>query len=209
MFDLSNPGSIGDDFPDSTAVIDQVRKQLTGYFEQQSPDEAQLTFLGANPLKLLRFGPDRDNIVTYATLGCSAEPMQDPAHTVTDPINGPRAELILPIVGGLDEVIRPLAMLAAAPTIEGLILQEGALLDFATPLWENSRFTGFILHSSEAPDVEVTLSGAGASVVKLLQPVPATPNELALARARGVAELNKLWEEQGANLADPHRSSAA
>lgn len=210
MFDdLSNPGSIGDNPNIGSTVVKAVKTQLTGFFEQQSPDEAQLTFLGATPLKLLRFGPDPDGIVTYATLGCSSEPMQDPALVAPDPLQGPRAELILPVRGGLDDVIRPLAMLAAAPTIEGLVLQEGALLDFASPLWKDSRFTGFIVHSSEVPDVEVSVGATDTAVVKLLQPVPATPNELALARARGVAELDRLWEEQGADLTDPHRVSVA
>ncbi|WP_295625054.1 suppressor of fused domain protein [uncultured Corynebacterium sp.] len=220
-----------------TAIIDAVRAQLCGYFEERTPGEAQLTFLGADPLTLLRFGPDTDGTVTYATLGCSRSPMQDPSAMVADPNEGPRAELVMPVVGGLDAVTRPLAMLAASPSVEGLILQDGALLDFGSPLWPDARFTGFVLIDSDVPDVTVDAGETGAGdplddaglspssplamgigapapggdspvTVSMLQPVPATPNEFALARAKGVPELMAKWREKGTALADPHRASA-
>lgn len=220
-----------------TAIIDAVRAHLCGYFEESAPGEAKLTFLGADPLTVLRFGPDRDGTVTYATLGCSRSPMQDPSAMVTDPDDGPRAELVLPIIGGLDAVTRPLAMLAASPSIEGLVLQDGALLDFGQPLWPDARFTGFVLVDADVPDVTVGGNGgatggetggadmdvfgtplamgigapaaddARPATVAILQPVPATPNEFALARAKGVAELRTQWREKGTVLADPHRAS--
>lgn len=216
-----------------TAIIDAVRAHLCGYFEESAPGEAKLTFLGADPLTVLRFGPDRDGTVTYATLGCSRSPMQDPSAMVTDPDEGPRAELVLPVVGGLDAVTRPLAMLAASPSVEGLVLQDGALLDFGQPLWPDARFTGFVLVDAEVPDVTVGGNGGEAggadmdvfgtplamgigvpagndarpATVAILQPVPATPNEFTLARAKGVAELRTQWREKGTVLADPHRAS--
>lgn len=225
-----------------TAIIDAVRAHLCGYFEESAPGEAKLTFLGAAPLTVLRFGPDRDGTVTYATLGCSRSPMQEPSAMVTDPDDGPRAELVLPIIGGLDAVTRPLAMLAASPSVEGLVLQDGALLDFGQPLWPDARFTGFVLVDADVPDVTVGGNGgetgdagkdrdgtdpdmdvfgaplamgigapaaddARPATVSILQPVPATPNEFALARAKGVAELRTQWREKGTVLADPHRAS--
>ncbi len=196
-----------------TAIIDAVRAQLCGYFEESEPGEAKLTFLGADPLTVLRFGPDRERTVTYATLGCSRSPMQDPSALVTDPNEGPRAELVLPVIGGLDAVTRPLAMLAASPSIEGLVLQDGALLDFGQPLWPDARFTGFVLVDADVPDVtvpDVTVAGGTGEqvLVSMLQPVPATPNEFALARAKGTAELRAQWRDRGTVLADPHRASA-
>ena len=185
------------------AVTNAVARHLRGYFEQTDPAAAKLTFLGADSLTVLRFGPDANRTVTYATVGCSASPMQDPADFAPDPEEGPRAELVLPVRGGLDAVLRPLAMLAAAPAIEGLILQPGALLDFNSPLWEGARFTAFLLVDSPVPDVD-----AAGRAVSLLQPVPITPNELALARAKGAAALREAWRTQGADLADPHRVSA-
>ncbi len=194
--------------PAREPALDAAKSQLCGYFEEQSPAQAQLTFLGANPMSLLRFGPDGDGIVTYVTLGCSAEPMQDPNAMVLDLDNGPRAELILPVKGGLDEVIRPLAMVAASPTIEGLVLQRGALLDFGAPLWADSRFTGFVIVDSGIPAVAISAGSAAGNTIDFLQLVPATTNEFALARAKGVAELEALWQTQGVDKADPHRASA-
>ena len=221
------------------AIIDAVRAQLCGYFEESAPGEAKLTFLGAEPLSVLRFGPDADRTVTYATLGCSRSPMQDPSALFADPNSGPRAELVLPIIGGLDAVTRPLAMLAASPSVEGLVLQDGALLDFGSPLWPDARFTGFVLTDADVPDVTVAPGVAGGPgsplddaaglplggsplpmgigapadgdggepvTVAMLQPVPATPNEFALARAKGVPELRALWRDKGTVLADPHRA---
>lgn len=190
-------------------IVDAVRAQFCGYFEESDPPEAQLKFLGADSLTLLRFGPDTDGTVTYATLGCSANPMHDPSELMPDPSSGPRVELVLPVIGGLDAVTRPLAMLAASPTVEGLVLQEGALLDFGSPLWPDARFTGFVLADAEVPDVTVEPAAPGGApvTVGILRPVPATPNEFALARAKGSAELRALWESQGTVLADPHRSS--
>ena len=146
---------------------------------------------------------------------------------------------MLPIIGGLDAVTRPLAMLAASPSVEGLVLQDGALLDFGSPLWPDARFTGFVLTDADVPDVTVAPGAADGSgsplddaaglpfggsplpmgigapaggddgepvTVAMLQPVPATPNELALARAKGVPELRALWRDKGTVLADPHRA---
>lgn len=189
--------------PDGNAILKAVRAAFTSYFEESNPGEAQLTFLGSAPLKLLRFGPDTDSVVTYATLGCSAEAMQDPSATVVDPNSGPRAELILPIRGGLDEVVRPLGILAASPSIEGLVLTDGALIDFGQPLWNQSRFTGFVLNTADIPAVS-----AEGTEVTIFQPVPATTNEFALARAKGIDELRRVWQEQGVDFADPHRTSA-
>nr|WP_120491293.1 suppressor of fused domain protein [Corynebacterium lactis] len=202
MFD-NLTGPIQPAGPDPSTVTTSVRDSLCAYFEETDPGEAQLTFLGSTPLKLLRFGPDSDRVVTYATLGCSAEPMQDPSAMVTDPTSGPRAELVIPIRGGLDAVIRPLGILAASPSIEGLVLTDGALIDFGQPLWEHSSFTGFVLTLSEIPTLEVE----GAQVT-FFKPIPATPNEFALARAKGVDELRRGWSERGIDTADPHRASA-
>lgn len=202
MFD-NLTGPIEPAGPDPQAIMKSVRESLCAYFEESSPGEAQLTFLGSTPLKLLRFGPDSDRMVTYATLGCSAEPMQDPSAMVVDPTSGPRAELVIPIRGGLDTIIRPLGILAASPSIEGLVLTDGALIDFGSPLWEHAPFTGFVLTRSEIPPVR-----ADGADVTIFQPIPATTNEFALARAKGSEELLRIWREQGVDFSDPHRTSA-
>ena len=45
----------------------------------QPQARAAVTFVGAQPVQILRLGPDRDGVVRYATLGMSAHPMLDPS----------------------------------------------------------------------------------------------------------------------------------
>src|SRR5262245_12038768 len=71
---------------------------------------AAVTFLGAEPIDVLRFGPHPDGYFRYATVGMSAEPMGDPAAAVRDPA-GPRAELLLSLRAPRDSVARRLAVL--------------------------------------------------------------------------------------------------
>ena len=59
---------------------------------------AAVTFLGAERIEVLRFH-DGD-VVRYATLGMSAQPMTDPAAALADPVRGPRAELLLTVRAG-------------------------------------------------------------------------------------------------------------
>ncbi|MGW2667631.1 suppressor of fused domain protein, partial [Streptomyces sp. NPDC001272] len=86
------------------------------------PDaRAAVTFLGTDRIEVLRF--TEGDLVRYATLGMSAHPMTDPTAVVADPVRGPRAELLLTVRAGLaptDKVLRPLAVLAASPVVEGL-----------------------------------------------------------------------------------------
>lgn len=87
-----------------------------------------VTFLGVDRLDVLRFGPDGDGRTHYATVGVSRRPMADPAELIADPVAGPRAELVLTTSASGDAVLRPLAMLAATPAVEGLVLTAGAIL---------------------------------------------------------------------------------
>jgi hypothetical protein len=87
-----------------------------------------VTFLGVDRLDVLRFGPDGDGRTHYATVGVSRRPMADPAELIADPIAGPRAELVLTTSASGDDVLRPLAMLAATPAVEGLVLSAGVIL---------------------------------------------------------------------------------
>ncbi len=95
------------------------------------PDaRAAVTFLGTDRIEVLRF--HEGDIVRYATLGMSAHPMTDPTAVIADPVAGPRAELVLSVRGGVADtgkVLRPLAVLAASPQVEGLVVAPGASLD--------------------------------------------------------------------------------
>ncbi|MFF7336344.1 suppressor of fused domain protein [Streptomyces sp. NPDC008163] len=189
------------------------------------PDaRAAVTFLGTDRIEVLRF-IDGD-IVRYATLGMSAQPMSDPTAVVADPLKGPRAELVLSVRGGLadtDQVLRKLAVLAASPQVEGLVVAPGASLDVGEPLWPGAPFTSVLVAESGGlvEDLELDEAVLGSGPVRsggretggTLEPVrflpllPMTQNEAAWKRVRGAQELQEKWLSQGTDLRDPLRRS--
>ncbi|MBS7547087.1 suppressor of fused domain protein [Dietzia massiliensis] len=167
------------------------------------PQEASVTFLGAAPIRILRFVDVETGVVRYVSLGCSAEPMGDPSALVPDPA-APRAELSLVLRGGVDGVVRALAVLAAAPAVEGLVLSEGALIDLGEPLWPGAAFTAVVLRAPEIPDVDLP---GDAAPVRVFRAVPVTHTEAAWVRMKGAAELEEAWAEAGIDVTDPARSA--
>ena len=165
------------------------------------PQEASVTFLGAAPIRVLRFVDEASGMVRYATLGCSAEPMGDPSAIVPDP-TAPRAELCVALRGGVDGLVKALAVLAASPSVEGLVLAEDALIDLGEPLWPGAAFTGVILRAPEVPDIEL---GGEAAPVRVLRAVPVTHTEAAWVRLKGAGELEDAWREAGVDVTDPGR----
>ena len=95
-----------------------------------------MTFLGTEPIEVLRFG-EPDGTVHYVSLGCSRHPMVDPTEILADPLRGPRAEVVLRLrdPGPVTGIARSLAILAAAPAVEGVVLAADALIDLGSPLW--------------------------------------------------------------------------
>lgn len=185
-----------------SSVLDIVREHLVEHFGPE-PQEASVTFLGASPIRILRFVDIETGIVRYSSLGCSADPMGDPSALVPDP-TAPRAEICLVLRGGVDGLVRALAVLAAAPSVEGLVLSEGALIDLGEPLWPGSSFTAVVLRAPEIPDVE--LPGEAAPVA-VFRAVPVTHTEAAWVRMKGAAELEEAWTEAGIDVTDPDRSA--
>ncbi|MFH8365739.1 suppressor of fused domain protein [Streptomyces sp. NPDC018031] len=174
------------------------------------PDaRAAVTFLGTDRIEVLRF-TDGD-IVRYATLGMSAQPMSDPTAAVADPVRGPRAELLLSVRLGrvpgqdLDKVLRPLAVLAASPQVEGVIVAPGASLDVGGPLWPGAPFTSVLVAEPGGLVEDLTLDGP-MDPVRFLPLLPMTPNEAAWKRVHGAAELQDRWLRNGTDLRDPLRS---
>lgn len=194
------PGSAGS--PDSSTVLATVRDHLIAHLGP-GPQEASVTFLGAPPIRILRFVDIELGLVRYASLGCSADPMGDPSALVPDPA-APRAELSLVLRGGVDGLVRALAVLAAAPAVEGLVLSEGALIDLGEPLWPGATFTGVVLRAPEIPDVEL---GGEAAPVTIFRAVPVTHTEAAWVRLKGAAELEDAWAEAGIDVTDPARQA--
>ncbi|QMU67739.1 suppressor of fused domain protein [Streptacidiphilus sp. P02-A3a] len=183
-------------------LLSAVEAHLTSAFGE--PDgRAAVTFLGADRIEVLRFAAD-EGLVRYATLGMSAAPMADPNDPVADPVRGPRAELLLSVRGGRDEVLRPLATLAASPQVEGLVVAPGASLDLGAPLWPGSAFTGFLVAEPGGLVEDLPLPEP-ADPVRFLPLLPMTPNEAAHKRVHGAAELRERWLRHGTDLRDPHR----
>ena len=183
-------------------VLAAVEARLISTFGE--PDSrAAVTFLGADRIEVLRF-PTADGLVRYATLGMSAAPMADPTVVVADPLRGPRAELVLTVRGGRDEVLRPLATLGASPQVEGLVVAPGASLDLGGPLWTGAPFTGFLVAEPGGLVADLELPEP-ADPVRFLPLLPMTPNEAAHKRVHGAAELQERWLRHGTDLRDPER----
>ncbi|MGC5398714.1 suppressor of fused domain protein [Streptomyces sp. DT20] len=174
------------------------------------PDaRAAVTFLGTDRIEVLRF-IDGD-VVRYATLGMSAQPMADPSDPFADPVKGPRAELVLSVRAGLadtDQVLRKLAVLAASPQVEGVIVAPGASLDLGEPLWPGAPFSSVLVAESGGLVEDLELA-APMEAVRFLPLLPMTPNEAAWKRVRGAQELQERWLSRGTDLRDPLRASVA
>lgn len=171
------------------------------------PDaRAAVTFLGADRIEVLRF--TEDDIVRYATLGMSAQPMADPNAVVADLVRGPRAELVLTVRRGAgadtDKVLRPLAVLAASPQVEGVVVAPGASLDVGGPLWPGAPFTSVLVAESGGLVEDLELD-APAEPVRFLPLLPMTPNEAAWKRVHGAQALQERWLADGTDLRDPSR----
>ena len=176
------------------------------------PDaRAAVTFLGTDRIEVLRFrdGSGDGGIVRYATLGMSAQPMSDPTAVLADPVKGPRAELILSVRGGLadtDKALRPLAVLAASPQVEGVIVAPGASLDVGEPLWPGAPFSS-VLVAEPGGLVEDLDLDEPLDPVRFLPLLPMTANEAAWKRVHGAQALQERWLTNGTDLRDPSRRS--
>ncbi|MGW3565415.1 suppressor of fused domain protein [Streptomyces sp. NPDC000941] len=178
------------------------------------PDaRAAVTFVGTDRIEVLRF---RDaDVVRYATLGMADRPMTDPTAVVADPLRGPRAELVLTVrIGGaavgpglpvLDEVLRPLAVLAASPQVEGVVVAPGASLDLGGPLWPGASFTSVLVAEPGGLVEDLELDQPMAPV-RFLPLLPMTGNEAAWKRVHGAGALQDRWLRHGTDLRDPSRS---
>ncbi|MGX1541712.1 suppressor of fused domain protein [Streptomyces adustus] len=176
------------------------------------PDaRAAVTFLGTDRIEVLRFRDDSREgaVVRYATLGMSAQPMADPTAMVADPVKGPRAELVLSVRAGVadtDKVVRSLAVLAASPQVEGLIVTPGASLDVGEPLWPGAPFTSVLVAESGGLVEDLELDEP-LDPVRFLPLLPMTPNEAAWKRVHGAQALQERWLTNGTDLRDPSRRS--
>ncbi|MDP7705471.1 MULTISPECIES: suppressor of fused domain protein [unclassified Mycobacterium] len=185
-------------------ILDDVRAHLRDHFGAQ-PDSASVTFLGAEPIEVLRF---RDQpVVHYVSLGCSRYPMTDPTEMITDHLRGPRAEVVLALrdPGPIKGLVRTMAILAATPAVDGLVLVPDALIDLGAPLWQPAPFTAVLLGHSDVPDLALE---PPREPVQFLSATPITANEAAWVRLKGAAAMREAWRNDGVDVLDPNRPAA-
>jgi hypothetical protein len=182
-------------------ILTLVEAHLSSVLGSDS-GRAGVSFLGTEQIDVVRFGPDTDGLVRYATVGMSRSPMADPGAELVAQ-HGPRAELVLSVRGGQDSVLRRLATVAASPAVEGVVILPGAGLDLGEPLWDGARFTAVLVGAPGGlvPDLPLY----GDEPVRFLPLLPMTPNEAAWKRVHGAEALEQRWVAQGLDLRDPER----
>ncbi len=202
-----------------TQILDQVRGHLRGHFAEAGigtePDSASVTFLGTQSIEVLRFRSMADGLasglVQYVSLGCSRHPMVDPAEMVADQLRGPRAEVALclrnpePATG----MARSLAILAATPAVDGVVLVADALIDLGSPLWARPSgrvpFTAVLLGRSDIPDLPLE---PPRDPVQFLSATPITATEAAWVRLKGAQAMRQAWQNDGVDVLNPNRRAA-
>ncbi len=166
-----------------------VRAHLRAHLAAGEPDAASVTFLGLQPIEVLRFGPDPEGVTHYVSVGGSRHAEGTPAEVVVSLRAGAQ----------LPGLARSVAVVAAAPAVEGLMLTPDALVDLGRPLWEGAPFTAVLLGASGIAPVDG---------VEFLAATPVTPTEAAWVRLKGVDAMRKAWREDGVDVVDPDRPAA-
>jgi suppressor of fused protein SUFU len=185
---------------DVLAAVDALLQEHFG----QAPVRASVSFVGVEPVEVLRFEPIPGERA-YVSLGMARRPMTG-AGEIVQQAHGPRAELMLHVRDPTDsfgEVWRSLAVLAAAPAVEGVVYTPGMTVDLGAPLSPGVRCTGVLVHESVIGGVDTA-----AGRVDVLQVVPATATELAWCRVHGSTALRERWGEQHTDLLDLERAAA-
>ena len=70
------------------SVVSAVRSHLDQHIGGPEPTAASVTFLGLEPVDVLRYPGTGDAPVRYVSLGCSRHPMGDPSDMIADPTRG-------------------------------------------------------------------------------------------------------------------------
>jgi hypothetical protein len=198
-----------------TQTLEPIRAHLRSYFAQAGfdtePDSASVTFLGTEPIEVLRYRRRTDGLVHYVSLGCSRHPMSDPTEILADRLRGPRAEVVLRLrdPGPVTGIARSVAILAATPAVDGVVLAADALIDLGSPLWARPSgrvpFTAVLLGRSEIPDLPLD---PPRDPVMFLSATPITATEAAWVRLKGADAMRQAWQNDGVDVLDPNRPAA-
>jgi hypothetical protein len=130
---------------------------------------------------------------------------------VADPDRGPRAEVVLRLrnPGPVTGLARSVAVVAASPTVEGVVLTPDALVDLGTPLWTRpsgrAPFTAVLLGDSDIADLPLD---PPRDPVRFLSATPITATEAAWVRLKGAEAMRDAWRSDGVDVADPNRPAA-
>lgn len=178
-----------------------VRAHLRAHFARagvaSEPDAASITFLGVEPIHVLRFGPDPAGVTHYVSVGGSRQrghhPLAGDEGTPTEVVIGLRG------IAHLPGLARSVAVVAAAPAVEGLVLTPDALVDLGQPLWKGAPFTAVLLGASDI---------AAVDGIDFLTATPVTATEAAWVRLKGVDAMRRAWREDGVDVLDPDRAAA-
>lgn len=203
-----------------TLTLTRVRAHLRSHFARAGidaePGAASVTFLGTEPVEVLRFGPGPDGAVHYVSLGCSRRPMVDPADMVADPIRGPRAEVVLSLrnTGPTSGLARAMAVLAATPAVDGVVLTGDALIDLGSPLWAQrsgpAPFTAVLLGEADGEAGIAPLPmEPPCDPVEFLSAIPVTATEAAWIRLKGTEAMRQAWRQDGIDVLDPTRRAGS
>lgn len=179
------------------APLDAVDAALRAHFAHR-PVRASVSFLGVDAIEVLRFEPIPGERA-YLSLGMSRHPMTAASAELVE-AHGPRAELMLHIrdaTDALTDVWRQVAVLAASPSVEGVVYRAGMTVDLGMALVAGSACTGAVVVDAPIAPIETT-----PGPVAVLQLVPATPTELAWCRVHGSAALHQRWAEHDTDLLD-------
>lgn len=162
------------------------------------PQRASVSFVGVDPIEVLRFEPIPGERA-YLTLGMARHAMTGAAEAMLS-ADGPRAELLLHLRDpgdGYADVWRRLAVLAAAPAVEGVVYANGMSVEIGESLVAGSACIGVLVIDSPLTPV-----ASASGPVTILQVLPATSTELAWCRVRGSAALRERWREHDVDLLD-------
>jgi hypothetical protein len=185
-----------------TDVVDEVRAHLRAHFlSVGEPGTASVTFVGVEPIDVLRFGPDPEGVFHYVSVGCSRHGMGE-----DNPEHGPRAEVVISLRDGahLQRLARSVAVVAAAPAVEGLVLSRDALIDLGQPLWSSAPFSAVLLGDSAIEEMP-----GHPSPVAFYSATPITPTEAAWVRLKGVDAMRQAWQQDGVDVLDPNRRASS
>lgn len=162
------------------------------------PQRASVSFVGVDPIEVLRFEPIPGERA-YLTLGMARHAMTGAAEAVLS-ADGPRAELLLHLRDPGDlyaDVWRRIAVLAAAPAVEGVVYADGMSVEIGEALVAGSACIGVVVIDSPLTPV-----ASAYGPVAILQLLPATSTELAWCRVRGSTALRERWRKHDVDLLD-------